>query len=133
MDLVKQDDYDVVSERVRTYIAQKLVALEQALEPYVNGDMGDIMPGHAGAYITLLKELGRLYEVQKRPRDPDALIPAAKVEQILAEQRLRLDQEREQLILETELRVRRENEASATKSLESARLQVMDRLGQLRD
>jgi hypothetical protein len=124
MDLVAYDDYDKLSENVRRYCAQKLVALEASLEPYINGELGDISPAHVTAYITLLKELGRLYGVQKPPRDPDAMIPAAKVAQLLEAAQLQTQAMVAQAVADTEAR--------SAGDVAAARAQVLQRMGQLR-
>lgn len=132
MDLVTYDDYDKISLEVRRYCAQKLVALEAALAPHINGDTGDVTPGHAAAYIALLKELGRLYGAQKPPRDPEAMIPASKVHKLLQAAEARTEQAVAQAVYATELRVRAELEARAQGAVEHARTQVLQRLEQIK-
>lgn len=132
MDLVAYDDYDQISEHVRRYCAQKYLALGEALQPYINGDMGDITPGHATAYINLLKELGRLYQVQKPPRDPEAMIPASKVQALLHEAALSAERQVQAAAAAAEDRVRKEIAAQSAGDLELARSQVLSRLEQIR-
>lgn len=131
MDLVTYDDYDQISERVRQYCAQKYVALEAVLVSYVNGDMGDVQPGHATAYINLLKELGRLYRAQAAPRDPEAMIPATKVAALLEAAAARQEQAVAAAVAEAESRVRRELDAAAAGDAALARAAVQERLKQL--
>lgn len=131
MDLVAYDDYDQISEQVRRYCAQKLVALESNLLPYINGDLGDITPGHVTAYITLIKELGRLYSAQKPPRDPDAMIPAAKVAELLAAAQVQTERMVAQAVTDTEARIRAELEARSAGDVATARASVLARMGQL--
>lgn len=131
MDLVTYDDYDKISAEVRRYCAQKLVALEAQLVNYVNGDMGDIQPGHAGAYINLIKELGRLYRAQAAPRDPEAMIPASKVAALLAAAEARQEQAIAAAVTEAETRIRGELAARAADDVQQARTQVLARLNQL--
>jgi hypothetical protein len=132
MDLVTYDDYDQISERVRQLCAQKYVALIDNLQPYINGDFGDITPGHVSAYVSVVKELGRLYEAQKRPRDPEAMIPATKVAALLEAAEARIEAAVAQAVLETEQRVRRELEAREAGDVQAARNTVLARLGDLR-
>lgn len=131
MDMVKHDDYDTISNQVRRLCAQKLMELEARLSPFVSGDYGDINPGHATAYITLIKELGRLYEVQKRPRDREEHVPAAQVQAMLEAAQLRAEQMVADAVRETEIKIRAELESDTTKSIESAKTNVLDRLAQI--
>jgi len=128
MDVEKYGNYDDISNQVRQLIAQKYVALEATLHPYISGDYGDPVPGHLQAYITLLKELGRLYEVQKRPREEGSSIPAAQVAQMLE-----AAQERQELAVAAaveaaRLELRRELEEAKVVDLEDARNKVIARL-----
>lgn len=131
MDLVTYDDYDKISQEVRRYCAQKLVTLADNLQPYINGDYGDITPGHASAYIAVIKELGRLYRAQAAPRDPEAMIPASKVAALLAAAEARIEAAVTQAVAETEQRVARELAAREHGDLEQARTAVLARLDQL--
>lgn len=131
MDLVTYDDYDKISVEVRRFCAQKLVALEAALHPYINGDFGDITPGHATAYTSLIKELGRLYNVHKPPRDPEAMIPASKVAALLAAAEARIERAVADAVAETEVRIRRELEARGAGDVAQARSQVLEKLKQI--
>jgi hypothetical protein len=131
MDLVTYDDYDKITERVRQYCAQKYVSMIESLTPYINGDMGDITPGHAAAYINLVKELGRLYGAQKPPRDPEAMIPASKVAALLAATEARQEQAIEQAVADAEARLRAELETRNAGAVQHARTQVLQRLGQV--
>lgn len=128
MDLVKPDNYDTISDNVRRFCADKLGALEEALRPYVNGDFNDIQPGHAAAYIATLKELGRLYQVHQRPRDPDDMIPAAEVDKMLAVAEARMAVAVAEAVEATEARIRGELEAARGSSLQVARAQVESKL-----
>lgn len=132
MDLIRQDNYDTISDHVRRFCATQLMELAGNLKPYLTGDYGDIQPGHVTAYVTCIKELGRLYETHKRPRDTDAFVPAAQVAKMLEAAEARIQQAVQDAITETELRVRAELEASETKSLESSRSTVLSRLDQMR-
>lgn len=132
MDLVTYDDYDKISQEVRRYCAQKYLALAEALQPYVSGELGDITPGHATAYINLVKELGRLYQVQKPPRDPEAMIPASKVQALLQAAEARIESAAAAAAAEAEARVRKEIAAQSAGDLAVARSQVLSRLEQIR-
>jgi hypothetical protein len=126
--IVTYDDYDKISEQIRQYCAQKLMELEQSLADYVNGNMGEISPAHATAYITVLKELGRLYGAQKPPRDPEAMIPASKVQILLQAAETRAEIMVREAIAETEQRIRAELEGTTAGSVAQARATVLARL-----
>lgn len=128
MDLVKQDNYDQMSAQIRFYCAQKLITLEAALVGYVNGELGDPQPGHLQAYVSILKELGRLYGVQQRPRDPEDMIPARKVEELILQERERGARELAEAVACARIEALRELETKAAKSLESAKSQVLGKL-----
>lgn len=131
MDLIKYDDYDKLSEQVRRFCAEKLVALERNLVIYVNGELGDVQPGHAAAYIGLIKELGRLYGAQKPPRDPEAMIPASRVAALLEAAQQRQDQAVAEAAAAAEQRIRGELEQRAAGDMQQAKTAVMKRLKQL--
>lgn len=131
MDLVTYDDYDKISAEVRRYCAQKLMSLEATLVSYVNGDLGDAQPGHVTAYINLIKELGRLYKAQAAPRDPEAMIPASKVQALLAAAEARIEQAVADAVAHTEARMRLQIQAAQDSDMVQARNQVMARLEQL--
>lgn len=83
MDVERVDSsFDAVSSSVRQHCALKLGEVIDALTPYVDGSMGDIAAGHVAVYVSAVKELGRLYQVQSRPRDADTrqLVPVEQVE-----------------------------------------------------
>jgi hypothetical protein len=128
MDVEKHGDYDNISNQVRHMIAQRYVALEAILRPYISGDYGDILPGHLNAYITLLKELGRLYEVQKRPRPDSGSIPIAQVEQMLQEAEARMQAAVETAVEATRQEQQRQLEEAKVLDLEAAKSQVIARL-----
>lgn len=67
-EMVKIDTYEQVQESLRPYLAQKLKAMFDALEPYVDGSFGEVAPAHAAAAVAVLRELGRLYRVAEAPR-----------------------------------------------------------------
>lgn len=132
MDLVTYDDYDRLSEQMRRYCAQKFMELEANLVSYVNGDFGDVQPAHVQAYVAVIKELGRLYNAQKPPRDPEAMLPASKVQQLLEAAEARTAAAVAEAIHATEQRLRQELALEQASSLELAKAQVQERLNQIR-
>jgi hypothetical protein len=133
MDLMRADDYDNISNRVRQFCSERLYELERSLRPYVNGSFGEVLPGHLNGYLGVLKELGNLYQAHKRPRQDDELIPAAKVALLLEQAEARMQAAVAAAVAETEARMRGELEAAQQLSIESAKMTVMTRLTQLQD
>lgn len=127
------DNYDEISDVVRRFCAERFYELERSLRPWIDGSFGDITPGHVNGYVAVLRELGRLYEAQKRPRATDDMLPRAAVEQMLEAVRQEADARIEAAVVEAELRVRRELETAATKSIESAKNTALAKLLQLRE
>ena len=131
MDVMKPDDYDNLSNQVRQQCTQKLIGLEQALLPYVNGDFGDIAPGHIIAYVNVIKELGRLWGAQRPPREAGNRIPLAQVEAMLAAAQERQEAAVAAAIEETRELMREEHQASTALSIESAKSAVLARMKEL--
>ena len=99
-------EYDEISERMRTFAAQRYMEIISQLSNYVNEALSDpagihdTEPGRIQAntgliklQVTLIKELGALYRVQDRPRVDEEPEPMITVEE--HEEALRLAQERE--------------------------------------
>lgn len=64
------DTFDRVSWEVRLKATEKLSGLLDALDPYVDGTMGDVTAGMADVYVKAVKALASLYAVQRPPRVP---------------------------------------------------------------
>lgn len=127
------ENYDDLSDAVRRFCAEQLYGAERSLRPWINGSFGDINPGHMSAYVTILRELARLYQAHKPPRQDDDAIPAAQVQQLLETAQREAEARIEAAVLETELRVRMELEASSAKSIESAKQTALMKLQQLQE
>lgn len=123
-------DYDTISDNVRRFCAERLYELERGLRPWVDGSFGDISPPHVTGYVTVLRELGRLYEAHKRPRQDEG-VPMKQVEAMLAAAAVEADARMQAAVAEAEARVRHELEASQTRSIESAKQTAMTKLLQL--
>lgn len=128
MDLIKYDDYDKISETVRRFCAEKLVALEHTLSTHISGDFEEVTPNMAAAYVSVIKELGRLYGAHKPPRDPEAMIPATKVHTLLQAAQQRQEQAVAAAIAETEARILEGLHHEEAKSIESAKAAVLEKL-----
>lgn len=124
-------DYDTISDNVRRFCAERFYELERSLRPWIDGSFGDISPAHISGYVSVLRELGRLYEAQKRPRTDEGQLSVKQVEAMLAAAREEADARIAAAVLETELRVRHELETAQTKSIESARETALAKLTQL--
>lgn len=123
-------DYDTISDNVRRFCAERLYELERGLRPWIDGSFGDVSPPHVTAYVTTLRELGRLYEAHKRPRQDEA-VPMKQVELMLQAVRDEAEARMQAAVVEAEARVRHELEASVSKSIESAKQTAMTKLLQL--
>lgn len=127
------EDYDNISDAVRRFCAERLYECEKALRPWIDGSFGDITPGHVNGYVSILRELGRLYQTHKPPRQDDSMLPKAQVEQMLAAAQLEAEARIEAAVLEAEQRVRVELAASSAKSIESAKTTALTKLQMLRE
>lgn len=138
-------DYDKVSEQVRTFSATALSEMIAGLRPYVAealsdpGGVHDIEPSRLVAYTQLLKlqsslikDLGLLYRVQDRPMpDGEEQIPASAVARILEEQAAAHAAVLAAEVAAAEARVREELASTQRLSLEAAKAQVLGQVGRL--
>lgn len=80
-------DHDRISQEVRIRLAARLEHLLEVLEPQLAPDnhfnMGEVSPGLIQAYLSAVKLLGGMYQVQQRP-DADS-VPAARVARMVQE------------------------------------------------
>lgn len=123
--------YDEISDIVRKFCADRLYEAERALRPWIDGSFGDVQPGHVTGYVTVLRELARLYNSHKPPRPDDDLLPRAAVEQMLAAAQLEAQQRVDEAVAATELRVRMELESARANSIEAAKSTALAKLQQL--
>lgn len=130
-DLVPSN-YDDISNRVRLFCAERLYELERGLRPWIDGSFGEVSPAHVTVYLGTLRELGRLYEAQKRPR-MDEGVPMKQVEQMLEAARIDAEARTQAAVLEAETRVRLELEARTAKSIEAAKHAALTKLELLRE
>jgi hypothetical protein len=133
MDMLPRDtiDYDAVSDQVRRFCAERLYELERGLRPLVDGSFGEILPGHLNGYLTCLKELGKLYEVHKRPHELSQLVPMAKVEAVIAGIREQHERELVEAVAAAEERARIELASGQQLSIKAAKSTVLARLHDL--
>lgn len=124
--------YDDISDYVRRFCAERLYELEKSLRPWIDGSFGDISPAHLHGYTTVLRELGRLYEAHKRPRQDEG-VPLAQVEAMLQREREAAEARMAEAVAAAEARVRVELAASETKSIETAKQTALTKLQMLRE
>lgn len=134
MDLVPVDDHDAMSLKVRMFVANELHQMLAALRPYINGDFGDVQPGHVQAAVRVLHELGAQWQTQSRPyeKPQEKGISPDKVAAMLQEQEARHQRELEvaveQAAAAAREQVRLELEQRERLSLEAARTDVLKQL-----
>lgn len=108
-DLVAADSYEQIQDSLRPWLAQRLKGMYEALEPFVNGSYGEVIPGHAAAAVAVLRELGRLYRVQDPPAPQLVGVSEAEVQvrilEAVAAARIEWEQQRLELEAGTRERV----------------------------
>lgn len=124
-------DYDNISEQVRGFCTQRLYELEKGLRPLVDGTFGEVLPGHLAGYLTTIRQLGKLYQAEKPPRDLQNLVPVAKVQEVLARMREQHEADVAAAVAAAELRVREELSHGSRRSIESAQTMIMGKLEDL--
>jgi hypothetical protein len=79
-------DHDRISQEVRIRLAARLEKLMELLEDQLEPsglNMGEVSPAMVQAYLSAVKLLGGMYQVQQRP-DADS-VPAARVARMVQE------------------------------------------------
>lgn len=127
------ENYDEISDIVRRFCAEQLYEAERSLRPWINGSFGDINPGHMSAYISILRELARLYNAHKPPRPDGQLLDAAEVAKMLETAQREAEARIQAAVLETEQRIRHELAAASAKSIESAKTAALTKLQELQE
>lgn len=131
MNTVDNVDYDDIAEGVRRFCAEKLYELEKSLRPLVDGTFGEVLPGHLAAYLAAVRQLGKLYQVDKPPRALQNLVPMDKVEQVLAGMREQHRLELEAAVAAAQARVRAELSSGEKLSVQRAQSTVLTKLKML--
>jgi len=124
-------NYDDIAEGVRHFIAERLYALEQGLRPLVDGSFGEVLPGHLAGYLSAVRQLGKLYQVEKPPRSLQNLIPMDKVQEILAGMAAEHEQAIRLAVAAAEARVRAELSSGQQLSIRAAKSTVLSKLHEL--
>lgn len=126
-----QVDYDALSEGVRRFATERLYELEKGLRPLVDGTFGEVLPGHLTAYLGLLRELGRLYQLSKPPRELQNLVPMDKVTELVAGIRAEHARELAAAVREAEERARIQVAEGTQVSIQQAQATVLTKLLEL--
>lgn len=124
-------DYDALSEGVRRFATERFYELEKGLRPLVDGSFGEILPGHLNGYIAVLKELGRLYQLSKPPRELQNLVPMDKVQELIAGMRAEHARELAAAVSAAEVRARMEVAAGTEVTVRQATETVLTKLLEL--
>lgn len=128
---VDKVNYDDVSEGVRRFCAERLHELEKSLRPLVDGGFGEVVPGHLAGYLATIRQLGKLYQVEKPPRDLENTIPIGKVQELVARMEAEHQQAMAVAVAAAEERMRRELSAGTQMSVAAASSAVLARLLEL--
>lgn len=133
MDVVRLDsvNYDDISDSVRRFVAERLYELEKSLRPLVDGTFGEVLPGHLAAYLAALRQLGKLYQAEKPPRDLEETIPRSKVQEILAGREAAHQAALSAAVSEAENRIRAELMLGSKQSVSAAKATVSSKLLEL--
>lgn len=114
-----------VRERVRRSLGWKLEELMKDLAPYVNGDMGEILPGHVNVFLTAAKLQGQLWQAFDAPEPEEGVLTPGRVNRMLEAARI---EAADAAVAAERARVASER----VLALESAGSKVRDKLAELR-
>lgn len=131
MSTVDRLDYNDISESVRRFCAERLHELEKSLRPLVDGSFGEVVPGHLNGYLATIRQLGRLYQVERPPIDLANMVPMVKVQELLARMEAQRDADVAAAVAAAEERVRREISAGSQLSIQTAMDTVSTKLMEL--
>lgn len=124
-DIEEAGTHAEVRERVRRSLAWKLETLMEDLKPYVNGDMGEILPGHVNVFLTAVKIQAGLWQAMDAPEPEDGVLTPGRVQRMLEAARI---EAAEHAIAQERSRVAQER----TLALESAGSVIRGKLNELR-
>lgn len=124
-DIEEAGTHAQVREQVRKRLGWKLETLLEDLTPYVNGDMGEILPGHVNVFLTAVKLQAGLWQAMDAPEPEEAVLTPGKVSRMLEVARI---EAAEHAIAAERSRVALER----TLALESAGSVIRGKLNELR-
>ena len=87
-DIEEAGTHAEVREQVRKRLGWKLEQLLKDLTPYVNGDTGEILPGHVNVFLTAVKLQAGLWQAFDAPEPEDGVLTPAKVNRMLEAARI---------------------------------------------
>lgn len=131
MNRLERVDYDDVAEGVRRFCAERLYELEKSLRPLADGTFGEVLPGHLAGYLTLVRQLGALYQVNKPPRELQNTMPTSRVQELFARMEERHQRELEAVVAETEARIKAQIALGSSKTVDQAKHTVFSKLLEL--
>lgn len=87
------EDFATLGQQMRMANTQRLKAVLDSLEPYIDGSLGAVSPPHVNAYIKVCRELGLMWDAYGPPRaveeakgaDEEAMVLSARQDAVLAE------------------------------------------------
>lgn len=87
------EDFAALGHQMRMANTQRLKAVLDSLEPYIDGSLGAVSPPHVNAYIKVCRELGLMWDSYGPPRaveevkggDEEAMVLQARQDAVLAE------------------------------------------------
>ena len=86
------EDHEALAHQMKLASTQAYKGLLDALEPYCDGSMGPVSPGHVNAYLKVRRELNLLWHAYDKPTpveskgpDEELMILGARQEAVLAE------------------------------------------------
>lgn len=82
-DIEEAGTHEEIRERVRRSLAWKLETLMNDLKPYVNGDMGEILPGHVNVFLTAVKIQAGLWQAMDAPEPEGGVLTPGRVAKML--------------------------------------------------
>lgn len=74
-ELRRRDEVEQRAHGLRAELGQRLAALMENMEPYVDGTMGEVTASMASVYVRAAHELGALYGLTRTPRQLTPRLP----------------------------------------------------------
>lgn len=92
-ELRRRDEVEQRAHGLRDELGQRLAALMENMEPYVDGTMGEVTASMASVYVRAAHELAGLYGLTRTPRQLTPRLPvpepvAVKGEEVVAAERV---------------------------------------------
>lgn len=81
-ELRRRDEVEQRAHGLRDELGQRLAALMENMEPYVDGTMGEVTASMASVYVRAAHELGALYGLTRTPRQLTPRLPVPEPEAV---------------------------------------------------